>query len=292
MSSVRPAAEHLMADVDARGLTDGAGREVIDGDLGDGARHVERHRRKGGERPAVCCSAGRRQTQGRSGTRWSVPIRPRSSPAGCTPRTWISAADDQGPRLPASVIAVRRTVSRGDRPGSGPAFGGRVDELPLATGEKFAPSVLTVTVYRPMLPLKLPSWRGRYRRPDTGPRRRHVEGHAVRQRRRRALVPGVPEGRRVAVQHARRDNRLLHRSPSPSEPVRAQHRRRNVAQHRDLCRGRPGTAVAGFGAGGQPDEAGRHGGEQGGLFYGVVRPRAGGDGAVKVEPSRLTVTEY
>ena len=40
------------------------------------------------------------------------------------------------------------------------------EKLPVATVEKVAPSVLTDTAYCPMFPFGLPSWRGRYRRPD------------------------------------------------------------------------------------------------------------------------------
>src|SRR4051795_8631698 len=78
----------------------------------------------------------------------------------------MSAADDQGPRLPASVIAVRRTcraVTAVKRTGFTVA---ESEKLPVATGGKVAPSVLTDTAYRPMFPFGLPSWRGRYRRPE------------------------------------------------------------------------------------------------------------------------------
>src|SRR5258708_25069332 len=90
------------------------------------------------------------------------PSRGKAGPIGGSPNRPISAADVQGPRLPASVRAVSRTY-RHETPPNATVF--RVlssAQVPVATGApQFCPSRLTEIEYRPILPLEIPSWRGR-----------------------------------------------------------------------------------------------------------------------------------
>ena len=75
------------------------------------------------------------------------PVRA-STGGGTWPSTVISAADDHGPRLPASVLAVSR-MKRADTAGNRAAFSTVSSaHAPVATGAlKVEPSRLTVTEY-------------------------------------------------------------------------------------------------------------------------------------------------
>ena len=100
----------------------------------------------------------------------AVAVQPvRGSAGGATwPRsTTISAAEDHGPRPPASVMAVSRTY-RADSGWNAMVFSAAVSaHVPADTGaDQPAPSLLVVTLNCPMRPFGLPSWRGRYRSPE------------------------------------------------------------------------------------------------------------------------------
>src|SRR3954467_6274268 len=101
----------------------------------------------------------------------AVAVQPvRGSSGGATwPRIIsISAADDHGPRLSASVIAVRR-IYRAESGWKAMVFSAAVSaHVPADTGaEKTTSSRLVSTRNCPMRPFGLPSWRGRYLSPDT-----------------------------------------------------------------------------------------------------------------------------
>jgi hypothetical protein len=87
---------------------------------------------------------------------------PPAAAAGGSPWMLISAADDHGPRLPASVKAVRRTnlAETGEKTAYFVVLS--LAQVPEATGElQVVPSVLTEMEYFPIVPFRLESWRGR-----------------------------------------------------------------------------------------------------------------------------------
>src|SRR5215470_3144909 len=81
---------------------------------------------------------------------------------GSPPNRPISAADDHGPRLPASVKAVSRTYRAETLPKTAVFRDLSSAQVPVATGApQFIPSLLAEIEYRPILPLDDLSCRGR-----------------------------------------------------------------------------------------------------------------------------------
>src|SRR5258708_2081439 len=82
------------------------------------------------------------------------PARGRAGPIGGSPNRPISAADVQGPRLPASVSAVSRTYRPRTPPNTTVFSVLSSAQVPEVTGKsQFFPSRLTETEYRPISPL-------------------------------------------------------------------------------------------------------------------------------------------
>src|SRR5215472_5260136 len=91
------------------------------------------------------------------------PVRDNAGPSGGPLlRRPISAADDQGPRLPASVRAVSRTYRAETLPKTARFWDLSSAQVPLTTGvPQFIPSRLTEIEYWPIFPLDDVSCRGR-----------------------------------------------------------------------------------------------------------------------------------
>src|SRR5215469_8068940 len=82
------------------------------------------------------------------------PARGKAGPIGGSPKRTISAADVQGPRLPASVRAVSRTYRHRTPPNTAVFRVLSSAQVPVAAGEpQFVPSLLTEIEYWPILPL-------------------------------------------------------------------------------------------------------------------------------------------
>src|SRR6266851_6442662 len=82
------------------------------------------------------------------------PVRERAGPIAGLPSRPISAADDQGPRLPASVKAVSRTYRPKTPPNTAVFRVLSSAQVPVTTGApQFVPSLLIEIEYWPILPL-------------------------------------------------------------------------------------------------------------------------------------------
>jgi hypothetical protein len=110
------------------------------------------------------------------------------------------------------------------------------EKLPVATGEKVAPSERNDTAYRPMFPFELPSCRGRYRRPDM------CCADFMSMVRVCGSGAGVPPNLECQMEDVPASRTLLAGKPVAAslavavQPVRGQNGRWNLAQYRQLRR--------------------------------------------------------